>query len=49
MLGMGATLAGRDFRDVVREPLAVSLGTGIQLIAVPLTASLLPCGTDIPA
>jgi BASS family bile acid:Na+ symporter len=40
MLGMGATLTGKDFRDVVREPLAVSLGTGIQLIAVPLTAFL---------
>jgi BASS family bile acid:Na+ symporter len=40
MLGMGATLTGKDFRDVVREPLAVSLGTGIQLIVVPLTAFL---------
>lgn len=38
MLGMGATLTGKDFRDVVREPLAVSLGTVIQLLAVPLTA-----------
>ena len=26
MLGMGATLTGKDFRDVVREPLAVSGG-----------------------
>lgn len=40
MLGMGATLTGRDFRDVVREPRAVSLGTGIQIVAVPLTAFL---------
>lgn len=40
MVGMGATLTGRDFRDVVREPLAVSLGTAIQLLAVPLTAFL---------
>ncbi|MEH6634422.1 MAG: bile acid:sodium symporter [Halioglobus sp.] len=40
MLGMGATLTGRDFRDVVREPLAVSLGTVIQIVAVPLTAFL---------
>ncbi len=40
MLGMGATLTGKDFRDVVREPLAVTLGTGIQLVAVPLTAFL---------
>ena len=40
MLGMGATLTGRDFRDVVREPFAVSLGTAIQLLAVPVTAYL---------
>ena len=40
MLGMGATLTGKDFRDVVREPLAVSAGTLIQLVAVPLTAFL---------
>ena len=40
MLGMGATLTGKDFRDVVREPLSVSLGTAIQIIAVPLTAFL---------
>ena len=40
MLGMGATLTGKDFRDVIREPLAVSLGTAIQLLAVPVTAFL---------
>ncbi len=40
MLGMGATLTGKDFRDVVREPLAVSLGTAIQIVMVPLTAFL---------
>lgn len=40
MLGMGATLTGKDFRDVVREPLAVSLGSAIQIIAVPVTAFL---------
>lgn len=40
MMGMGATLTGKDFRDVVREPLAVTLGSVIQLIAVPLTAFL---------
>ena len=33
MLGMGANLTGRDFRDVVREPRAVSAGTAIQLVA----------------
>jgi len=40
MLGMGATLTGKDFRDVVREPLAVSLGSAIQIFAVPITAFL---------
>lgn len=40
MLGMGATLTGKDFRDVLREPLAVSLGTAIQIIVVPVTAFL---------
>ena len=40
MLGMGATLTGKDFRDVIRAPLAVSAGTLIQLAAVPLTAYL---------
>jgi BASS family bile acid:Na+ symporter len=40
MLGMGATLTGKDFRDVVREPRAVSAGLAIQLVAVPLTAFL---------
>ncbi len=38
MLGMGATLTGKDFRDVVSEPLAVTVGTLVQLLAVPVTA-----------
>ena len=38
MLGMGATLTGKDFRDVVLEPLAISVGTAVQLVVVPLTA-----------
>ncbi|MEP6391651.1 MAG: bile acid:sodium symporter family protein [Halioglobus sp.] len=38
MLGMGATLTGKDFRDVVLEPLAMSVGTAVQLVAVPLAA-----------
>jgi BASS family bile acid:Na+ symporter len=40
MLGMGATLTGKDFRDVVLEPLAISAGTIIQLVFVPLAAFL---------
>jgi len=38
MLGMGATLTAKDFREVVLEPRAISVGTAIQLVAVPLTA-----------
>lgn len=38
MLGMGATLTARDFRDVLLEPFAVTVGSAIQLIAVPLAA-----------
>ncbi|MCB1704535.1 MAG: bile acid:sodium symporter family protein [Halioglobus sp.] len=38
MLGMGATLTGRDFRDVVREPRAVTIGLAVQLLLVPLAA-----------
>ena len=40
MLGMGATLTRKDFLDVFVEPRAVSLGTAIQIVAVPLTAFL---------
>lgn len=38
MLGMGATLSARDFRDVVREPKPVSLGLIVQLVLVPVAA-----------
>ena len=38
MLGMGATLTTRDFRDVLLEPFAVTIGSAIQLVVVPLTA-----------
>ena len=38
MLGMGATLTPRDFREVLIEPRAVSSGTAIQLLLVPLVA-----------
>jgi BASS family bile acid:Na+ symporter len=36
MFGMGATLTARDFRDLVREPAAVTLGMVVQLMLVPL-------------
>jgi BASS family bile acid:Na+ symporter len=38
MLGMGATLTARDFRDVVREPKSVTIGLVVQLVLVPLSA-----------
>jgi BASS family bile acid:Na+ symporter len=38
MLGMGATLTPRDFKDVIYEPKAVTLGVTIQLFLIPLIA-----------
>lgn len=38
MFGMGATLTTSDFKDVMREPKAVTIGIMIQLILVPLVA-----------
>jgi BASS family bile acid:Na+ symporter len=38
MLGMGATLTLSDFKDVMREPRAVTFGILIQLVLVPLIA-----------
>ena len=38
MLGMGATQTVEDFRDVMREPRSVTIGTLIQLLLVPLIA-----------
>lgn len=40
MLGMGATLTVGDFGDVMREPKSVTIGTGMQLLLVPLVAYL---------
>lgn len=40
MFGMGATLTLADFKDVMREPRAVSLGLVVQLLLVPLVAFL---------
>ena len=38
MFGMGATLTAGDFKDVLREPKAVSFGTAMQLLLVPVIA-----------
>lgn len=40
MIGMGATLTPKDFRELLIEPKAVASGTLIQLIIVPLIALL---------
>lgn len=38
MIGMGATLSVNDFKDVLREPKAVTFGTLLQLVMVPAVA-----------
>lgn len=40
MFGMGATLTTADFRQVVREPIAVSSGILIQVVLIPMIAFL---------
>lgn len=41
MIGMGATLTLKDFKDVLIEPKAVSIGLSIQIVVVPLTIYLM--------
>ncbi|MGH1373121.1 MAG: bile acid:sodium symporter family protein [Cellvibrionaceae bacterium] len=38
MLGMGATLKLRDFREIILEPLSVFTGSVIQLVVIPCLA-----------
>lgn len=40
MLGMGATLTFKDFREVLIEPKSVSVGCLVQLLLIPLVAYL---------
>lgn len=40
MFGMGATLALNDFKHVIHHPAAISIGTLMQLLTVPLLAYL---------
>ena len=47
MFGMGATLTLGDFKDVLREPRAVSFGSSIQLLLVPAVAFLFILLTDM--
>lgn len=41
MLGMGATLTPKDFREIATEPFPVLSGVSLQLIVVPLLAFLM--------
>lgn len=38
MVGMGATLTLKDFKEIITEPKAVASGTAIQLLIVPIFA-----------
>jgi BASS family bile acid:Na+ symporter len=49
MVGMGATLTVDDFRDVFREPRAFAIGTGTQLVLVPLVTLLFIIVAGVPA
>lgn len=47
MFGMGATLTANDFKDVLREPRAVTLGTALQLLVVPAAAYIFIHSTGV--
>jgi BASS family bile acid:Na+ symporter len=49
MLGMGAVLSPRDFVGVVRAPRALAIGLAVQLVAVPLLASLAGVLLPVPS
>lgn len=49
MLGMGALLVPRDFVRVIRTPRALLVGLAVQLLLVPLWASVLGSTLAIPA
>lgn len=44
LFGMGATLALRDFVDVLRDPRGIAIGLGLQMVFVPLLALLFTWG-----
>ena len=47
MLGMGATLSVHEFKNVLRHPAGVSIGLGLQWLAVPLWGQALIWGFDL--
>ena len=36
MLGMGLTLSFKDFKDVLKTPVAIGIGVGAQFIIMPI-------------
>lgn len=49
MLGMGATLTVKDFKDVIKIPRSVSIGILIQLLLVPAIAFLFISSANLTA
>ena len=48
MLGMGATLAPKDFNGIVKTPRAFTVGMVLQLILVPLWPFFLYRSSALP-
>jgi BASS family bile acid:Na+ symporter len=49
MFGMGMTLTGSDFLDVLRRPFPVFLGVAMQFLLMPLAAWILATAAGLPA
>jgi BASS family bile acid:Na+ symporter len=49
MFSMGLTLTTREFSAVVRDPLRIALGTGLQFLLMPLAAFLIGHLLSLPA
>ncbi len=49
MFGMGMTLTGNSFLEVVRRPFTVLLGVGLQFLLMPLAGWLLAALFQLPA
>ena len=48
MFGMGMTLTGRDFLNVLRHPFPVLLGVAMQFLLMPFAAWALAAGAGLP-
>ena len=47
MLGMGLTLSFKDFKDVLKTPVAIGIGVGAQFIIMPILGFSLAKGFDL--